>query len=46
MEKAQDIEMTIPVKKSNIGTLWRQEEFQRICSNEELAEKALPVLDS
>ena len=33
-------------KESNMGTLWRQEEFQRICSNEELAEKALPVLVS
>jgi len=27
-------------KKSNTSTLWRREEFLRICSKEELAEKA------
>jgi len=27
-------------KESNMSTLWRREEFQRICSKEELAEKA------
>ena len=27
-------------KKSNMSTLWRREEFLRICSKEELAEKA------
>jgi len=27
-------------KESNMSTLWRREEFLRICSKEELAEKA------
>jgi len=27
-------------KKSNMSTLWRREEFLRICSKEELVEKA------
>jgi len=30
-------------KESNMSTLWRQEEFLRICSKEELAEKAQDV---
>jgi len=31
------------VKESNMSTLWRQEEFLRICSKEELAEKAQDI---
>ena len=30
-------------KESNISTLWRREEFLRICSKEELAEKAQDI---
>jgi len=30
-------------KESNMSTLWRQEEFSRICSKEELAEKAQDI---
>jgi len=30
-------------KESNMSTLWRQEEFLRICSKEELAEKAQDI---
>jgi len=30
-------------KESNMSTLWRREEFIRICSNEELAEKAQDI---
>ena len=30
-------------KESNMSTLWRQEEFPRICSKEELAEKAQDI---
>jgi len=30
-------------KKSNMSTLWRQEEFLRICSKEELAEMAQDI---
>ena len=30
-------------KESNMSTLWRREEFQRICSKEELAEKAQDI---
>ena len=30
-------------KESNMSTLWRREEFLRICSKEELAEKAQDV---
>ena len=30
-------------KESNMSTLWRQEEFRRICSKEELAEKAQDI---
>jgi len=30
-------------KKSNKSTLWRREEFLRICSKEELAEKTLDI---
>jgi len=30
-------------KESNMSTLWRREEFLRICSNEELAEKAQDI---
>ena len=32
--------VTLDNKKSNMSTLWRREEFLRICSKEELAEKA------
>jgi len=31
------------VKESNMSTLWRQKEFLRICSKEELAEKAQDI---
>jgi len=30
-------------KESNMSTLWRREEFLRICSQEELAEKAQDI---
>ena len=30
-------------KESNMSTLWRREEFLRICSKEELAEKAQDI---
>jgi len=30
-------------KQSNMSTLWRREEFLRICSQEELAEKAQDI---
>ena len=30
-------------KESNMSTLWRREEFSRICSKEELAEKAQDI---
>ena len=30
-------------KESNMSTLWRREEFLRICSKEELAEKAQEI---
>ena len=30
-------------KESNMSTLWRQEEFLRICSKEELPEKAQDI---
>ena len=30
-------------KKVTLSTLWRREEFLRICSKEELAEKALDI---
>jgi len=30
-------------KESNMSTLWRREEFLRICSEEELAEKAQDI---
>ena len=30
-------------KESNMSKLWRQEEFLRICSKEELAEKAQDI---
>jgi len=30
-------------KESNMSTLWRQEEFLRICSKEELVEKAQDI---
>jgi len=30
-------------KESNMSTLWRREEFLRICSNEELADKAQDI---
>jgi len=30
-------------KESNMSTLWRQEEFLRICSKEDLAEKAQDI---
>jgi len=34
----------VPLDKGNIMiTLWRQEEFLRICSKEELAEKAQEI---
>ena len=33
-------------KESNISTLWRREEFLRICSKEDLAEKDLHVAPS
>ena len=32
--------VTLSDKESNMSTLWRREEFLRICSKEELAEKA------
>jgi len=33
-------------KESSISTLWRREEFLRICSKEDLAEKDLHVAPS
>jgi len=30
-------------KESNMSTLWRREEFLRICSKDELAEKAQDI---
>ena len=30
-------------KKSNMSTLWRREEFRKICSKEDLAEKAQDI---
>jgi len=30
-------------KESNMSTLWRREEFLRICSKEDLAEKAQDI---
>jgi len=35
--------LSLLTKKSNMSTLWRREEFLRICSEEDLAEKAKAI---
>jgi len=37
------LKFVTPEKDSNMSTLWRREEFLRICSKEELAEKAQDI---
>jgi len=37
------LKFVTPDKESNMSTLWRREEFLRICSKEELAEKAQDI---
>jgi len=41
-QKASSIFVTLD-KESNMSTLWRREEFLRICSMKELAEKAQDI---